>query len=199
MAYYAIHRSTDDLYHHGIKGMKWGVRRFQNEDGSLTSAGKQRYSVGEAKQNLKNARRERTKADYEFAKAFNRASGAGQYARMLTKKGREENKRRDQAMRDRLSDYDAKDKAYKQAKSEYKQAKLQSKIDKTESKAKNSSFKSSQVTNAYKAAKLKAKQDPSYKNSAEYKAARDDNARVVTERLLLGYVGTELAERYRKK
>ncbi len=31
------------LYHHGIKGMKWGVRRFQNTDGSLTSAGKQRY------------------------------------------------------------------------------------------------------------------------------------------------------------
>lgn len=32
------------LVHHGIKGMKWGVRRFQNEDGSLTSAGKKRYS-----------------------------------------------------------------------------------------------------------------------------------------------------------
>lgn len=31
------------LQHHGIKGMKWGIRRFQNEDGSLTSAGKQRY------------------------------------------------------------------------------------------------------------------------------------------------------------
>ncbi len=30
------------LAHHGIKGMKWGVRRFQNEDGSLTSAGKRR-------------------------------------------------------------------------------------------------------------------------------------------------------------
>lgn len=31
------------LYHHGIKGQKWGVRRFQNKDGSLTSAGKNRY------------------------------------------------------------------------------------------------------------------------------------------------------------
>ena len=33
----------DELTHHGIKGMKWGVRRFQNKDGSLTPAGKRRY------------------------------------------------------------------------------------------------------------------------------------------------------------
>lgn len=32
-----------ELHHHGIKGQKWGVRRFQNEDGSLTPAGKKRY------------------------------------------------------------------------------------------------------------------------------------------------------------
>ena len=34
----------NELYHHGIKGQKWGVRRFQNKDGSLTPAGKERYS-----------------------------------------------------------------------------------------------------------------------------------------------------------
>lgn len=31
------------LMHHGIKGQKWGIRRYQNEDGSLTPAGKKRY------------------------------------------------------------------------------------------------------------------------------------------------------------
>lgn len=34
-----------ELYHHGIKGQKWGVRRFQNPDGSLTSAGRKRYGA----------------------------------------------------------------------------------------------------------------------------------------------------------
>lgn len=32
------------LSHHGIKGQKWGVRRFQNEDGTLTPAGKKRQA-----------------------------------------------------------------------------------------------------------------------------------------------------------
>lgn len=36
--------NTDELKHYGIKGMKWGVRRFQNSDGSLTADGKKRYS-----------------------------------------------------------------------------------------------------------------------------------------------------------
>jgi len=40
--YYAIAPYSAELYHHGIKGQKWGVRRFQNADGSLTAAGKRR-------------------------------------------------------------------------------------------------------------------------------------------------------------
>lgn len=34
---------NDELYHHGIRGQKWGRRRYQNKDGSLTPAGKKRY------------------------------------------------------------------------------------------------------------------------------------------------------------
>ena len=36
--------TTRELYHHGIKGQKWGVRRFQNEDGSLTKEGQLKYN-----------------------------------------------------------------------------------------------------------------------------------------------------------
>ena len=34
----------ESLYHHGIKGQRWGVRRYQNKDGSLTAAGKKRVN-----------------------------------------------------------------------------------------------------------------------------------------------------------
>lgn len=37
----------DEIKHHGIKGQKWGVRKYQNKDGSLTDAGKKRYGTKE--------------------------------------------------------------------------------------------------------------------------------------------------------
>lgn len=37
--------NIEELYHHGVKGQKWGIRRYQNDDGTLTAEGKKRYGV----------------------------------------------------------------------------------------------------------------------------------------------------------
>ena len=42
MSYWVV---NDELYHHGIKGQKWGIRRYQNPDGTLTEEGKKRYGT----------------------------------------------------------------------------------------------------------------------------------------------------------
>ena len=45
----ATYYYSSELYHHGVKGQKWGLRKYQNEDGSLTAAGRKHYGYGELK------------------------------------------------------------------------------------------------------------------------------------------------------
>ena len=56
-----------ELYHHGILGQKWGVRRFQNEDGSLTGAGRKRYGVGQQRKLAKKLQKYANKGETENA------------------------------------------------------------------------------------------------------------------------------------
>lgn len=49
MSTYVLCNSDTELYHHGILGQKWGVRRFQNADGTLTDQGKRRYEKFDSK------------------------------------------------------------------------------------------------------------------------------------------------------
>ena len=72
---------TDHLAHYGIKGQAWGVRRFQNEDGSLTEAGKQRYGYYDRPDGSKDYNRLKKDAandakEYARAKAYY-GEGAG--------------------------------------------------------------------------------------------------------------------------
>lgn len=78
--------NPDELYHHGIKGQKWGVRRFENYDGKLTNAGKARYSLGgrnnalnDRNPNYTNQQRRRDQQVYSkgAVKRINRAMNEG--------------------------------------------------------------------------------------------------------------------------
>ena len=64
--YYTSVRS-DELYHHGVMGMKWGVRRYQNSDGTLTSAGKKKRRSEVAK-SVKISQRQKSTASNESEK-----------------------------------------------------------------------------------------------------------------------------------
>lgn len=69
-----IEPSSNELMHYGIGGMKWGIRRFQNKDGTLTPAGKKRYGadVEEVKKKLDAARLKESEAKATYEKKQNR-------------------------------------------------------------------------------------------------------------------------------
>lgn len=75
---------TDELYHWGVKGMKWGVRRYQNKNGSLTAEGKKRYiSPHEDYTRAHTKKAVREMSDAELSARINRLQKEKQYNQLV--------------------------------------------------------------------------------------------------------------------
>lgn len=72
------------ICHFGIKGMKWGIRRYQNKDGSLTSAGKKRYGDSSSNDEIKDL------TDQELRDRINRLNLERQYRDLTTPSGQKQ-------------------------------------------------------------------------------------------------------------
>ena len=73
---------SDELSHHGILGQRWGIRRYQKKDGSLTPAGLKRYG---SEANFKKIQRAEAKAQKEAEKAKYRAKTEAEIAKINKK------------------------------------------------------------------------------------------------------------------
>ena len=76
----------NELRHHGIKGQRWGIRRFQNRDGSLTSAGKKRRADdSDTDENKQQPQKKtaKTMTDEELREKINRLQLEKQYAALM--------------------------------------------------------------------------------------------------------------------
>ena len=106
----------DELYHWGIKGQRWGERRFQNEDGSWTPEGRERYGKGDGER----VKIEKAKATYNTQKYKADLKSKAQKEKDVRAAKEERNRIKQTAKTERLA-------RKEQAKIERKQAKLDAK------------------------------------------------------------------------
>ena len=87
---------VNELYHHGIKGQKWGVRRYRNEDGTLTPAGQKRYGSMTGKRlhrTLKREFRNQRAKVYGFSNRWMSDKEIGEHGTQVREKYNKETKK----------------------------------------------------------------------------------------------------------
>lgn len=94
---------TDVICHHGILGMKWGVRRYQNKDGSLTAAGKKRYyRYPDSEGTLGTLLTEKGKKAFKDRKGNWKNNAAGQAAKARHEENEEKQRKRNEEIEKKL-------------------------------------------------------------------------------------------------
>lgn len=159
-----IDLSEETLAHYGVLGMKWGVRRYQNPDGSLTKRGRSRYGRIEKKYNKKLSRAQKYTSDISKARA--KRDAKLEY-RVKTAKNEKQRARRSNKLQD-----------FREG------TKIIYKADK----------KYENVIKNYKNAKLSAIKNPEVKSSWNYKIAKTEYANQKVSDLMAmgGSAGTRL-------
>ena len=149
---YFAYSDNDYLVHYGVMGMKWGVRRYQNNDGTLTNEGRRRYGSGESFK----AKKEYKAAKKQYNRDFNYA-----YARSglhITKKGREADEKRWEKVYDSANKLDEAKSKYRITKAEDKEiARLAKKELRDKAREIQKSDKSMKYAYNYKTAERAAK------------------------------------------
>lgn len=163
---------SDELMHYGVLGMKWGKRRYQNSNGSLTPAGKKRYAKLESKLNKNIERQTKTDGKLLAGRDKNRSKIASKYDKQLDKISDPLVRKNVQNKKDAtLADFDLGTDAIKRAQ-----------------KIGNENH------NKIIELKMKAVSDPSIKESASYKQAKQWCSAQVKSEMLYGKPATLLYE-----
>lgn len=183
--YYLAHGDMSEAYlaHHGVRGQKWGLRRFQNRDGSYTAAGQGRYASlsrhGQRKYNKIERRMDRNLARSQQDNEQIRRNREATRARLISKRERLESKR-----------------------NSHNSDKIDAKIKKVNARIKdhqagdkyiNAGLKRHEQTiNKYKDMQLNALSDKSVKKSDAYKDAKRNYKKQVGSDLMYGRQYTKL-------